>query len=120
MASKAAKSQPRTPDATMSGGVDTGALGCLGQRRLCRVVGRQHRGDARVAFGDEALVVLPRLQRLAQREDMLEGPGAAQRFEHGLRLVAPDLHVAQRQQCLRRTLPGHHRAYHSQTAGAGQ
>ena len=67
---------------------------------------RQDAGDAQVAIGNELLVVVPGLQRLTEREDMLVGPGAAQCLDDGLLLPAPDLRVTEFEQGVRRTLAG--------------
>jgi len=53
-------------------GIDTGPAGACGQyRRMARISGVdvvQQRFDTAIAFGNLVLVVLPALQRLAQRE----------------------------------------------------
>ena len=81
---------------------------------------RQHGFDLPVAVGDLVLVMVPALQGLAQREDVLGVPSAAQGFEHLLGLGAADLHIAQRQQRLRRALSRHDGAHHRQSAHARQ
>ena len=100
--------------------VGAAALARLGQRRLCRIVRRQHDLDAAVAFGDEALAVVPALQRLVEREDVLRAPGAAQRFLDELGLGAANLPIAQRQQRSWVALAGNDGAHDGHATGAAQ
>lgn len=87
--------------------VDAGALSFAFVARFWIVARwRKQRLDLAIAFSDKALVVLPALQRLAQREDVLWGPGAAQRLLDALGLAALDLLVAQRQQAIGAALAG--------------
>src|SRR5450631_1397711 len=106
------------------GCVDAGLASACRQRRR---VGRRSRIhllekylDAVVAFGDLALIVLPALQRLPEREQVLIGPGTEKGLLHALGFSSLDLGRAKFKQTLRITLAVKDGAHDSQAADAGQ
>ena len=80
----------------------------------------QQRLDLPVNLGDLALIVVPALQCLAKREQMLVGPGTAQGFRDAFGFGASNLNVAQREQALRVTLPVEDCSNDRQAAGTGE